>query len=278
MGAPGRSTTNDDPNDMNQHNKNKTVTICSWNCAKGHATTVSILQSASADHQCLFLLLQEPWLEPSGSPPHHPNFDCYYPTKKPRCVTYVRKHRSIDTHTSFSHSNSYIGLSVSLPNQDNFTIYNFYSPGRSQSFVDLITTRNFIPASPSVIIGDFNSHHPWWDSHLHNRKNRLTNDETIANWFLANAFMLQNTPGVPTFFGRTNINPTVIDLMFTTGFLSNKVLAWDRDENTTSDHAICSLSLDISPVLAEATKLNWRKANWTLFKELITKNTRILTD
>jgi ribonuclease HI len=244
------------------------------NCAKGHATTIDIIQKSAQDNQCFALLLQEPWVEKDNTPPQHPLFNSYFPSNKPKCVIYTKK--NIIAHPTFMYKDSYIGLKINLENNSQFTLYNFYSPGVSRSFSDLITTTGFIPNTSSIIMGDFNSHHPWWGAHLHVHKRRLEHDNIIANWFNIHKYTLHNTPGIPTFFSFRNTKLSVLDLALSNGKIGQKVISWECNKNTTSDHALCSLFLNISPLINITPKLNWRRANWTQFQQDIKDSTKDL--
>ena len=269
-----------------QNNPSKCTIIQSLNCARGDATTISALHSASSNTQCFFLLLQEPWLQASGLPPYHSNFHSFYPSEKPKCVIYVKKSASIEAHTTFSHSDSYIGLYISIANLHPFTLYNFYSPGRPHSFAQLITRHNFTPAPSSILMGDFNAHHPWWSSHTFKvfshrsiqTGNILTHPSIIiADWLHHHGFILHNKPGIPTFFHRSQNSSSVIDLSLSSGIISQKVISWGLDQNTTSDHSLCWLQLDISPPSISQSKPNWYKADWTQLRTMISEATDHIT-
>jgi hypothetical protein len=56
------------------HPPRRTAYMRLLNCAKKKLATEFIIQQATADPQCLALLLQEPWNEPTAaSPPTPPN-------------------------------------------------------------------------------------------------------------------------------------------------------------------------------------------------------------
>lgn len=61
-------------------------------CARGQATTISVLQDFAKKPENLFCLLQEPWCNRYGHPPLLPQFNTFTPTPtKPKYVTYVRQ-------------------------------------------------------------------------------------------------------------------------------------------------------------------------------------------
>src|SRR5258706_2252770 len=62
------------------------------NCAKGKASTLSVLHSLESSNDIVFLMLQEPWIDDDGSPPSARGFTIHTPLPvNARCVTYVRK-------------------------------------------------------------------------------------------------------------------------------------------------------------------------------------------
>jgi hypothetical protein len=73
----------------------------------------------------------------------------------------------------------------------------------------------------------------------------------------------------------TNNNPSIIDLCFSKGEISNKIIAWSINHDSDSDHSIIGLHLqgtryNQSKRAKEiATKQQWPKADWLLFAKHI---------
>jgi hypothetical protein len=85
---------------------------------------------------------------------------------------------------------------------------------------------------------------------------------------------LHNKPGQPTHYPRYHqYQPTVIDLCFSNGPISQYISEWTIDDNSGSDHSICGIRLSIPQTKSLETSSRQRrdlaKANWTTFKEII---------
>ena len=65
---------------------------------------------------------------------------------------------------------------------------------------------------PSILCGDFNSHHPWWDPRV--EKSQRADD--LVDWIETQDLDLLNNPGVYTFFRRhlSETRESVLDLGF----------------------------------------------------------------
>jgi hypothetical protein len=81
-------------------------------------------------------------------------------------------------------------------------------------------------------------------------------------------FFLHNKPGHPTHFPRNGTRPSVIDLFFTAGNITEKVLMHEINPDSTSNHATCTIHLNLT-IPSKAPKRAWRKADWTLFRQTI---------
>ena len=65
------------------------------------------------------------------------------------------------------------------------------------------------PLEPtSVVLGDFNTHHPWWDP----LANKSQNADELVNWLEIANLTLVNTPGTGTFFRPNLPRESVLDL------------------------------------------------------------------
>jgi len=83
-----------------------------------------------------------------------------------------------------------------------------------------------------VILGDFNTHHPWWDP-LHDKS---PSADALVEWITTSNLLLLNEPGTRTFY-RSNIEtPTVIDLTLNTADLVDKIQDWQTVPDLGSDH------------------------------------------
>lgn len=258
-------------------NHHRTWTILSLNCAKSLATTTFILHYAEKLNDTLLLCLQEPGLESNGSPPLHPSFTLFTPGSRPKCCTYFRSIPSFNAREVFNHDSTFQGISITPPSDPAFTVYNIYSKGgRDTAFAQLIT--HFKPQTSAIMIGDFNCHHAWWYGGIRSSKNYTktrqpsVNGNKIVAWLEEQSFLLINKPGIETHYprGTTAKNPSVIDLCFARGAISEKINSWIVDHDSTSDHSITGarLNLTIPPTKVQAKERYiraWSKADWNLF-------------
>jgi endonuclease/exonuclease/phosphatase family metal-dependent hydrolase len=130
-----------------------------------------------------------------------------------------------------------------------FVIYNIYSDGsRDRAFAELI--KLFDPDPSCILIGDFNCHHPWWygdiKSTKHNMKTRQvsTNANTIVEWLEKQNFKLHSKTSIPTYYPRdSNKSPTLIDLCFSRGEITQWINTWFVDDDSTSDHSIIGIRI-----------------------------------
>ncbi|KAF2136086.1 uncharacterized protein K452DRAFT_212214, partial [Aplosporella prunicola CBS 121167] len=83
----------------------------------------------------------------------------------------------------------------------------------------------------SLIVGDFNCHHPWWDPGCSTSQegNRL------LDWIESNNLTLLNNPGEATRFRQGN-RASVIDLTLASNSISNRIQDWQILEDIGSDH------------------------------------------
>jgi ribonuclease HI len=257
--------------------------ILSLNCAKSISSTTFILQYAAQSTHTIALCLQEPGLDHNREPPSHDSFICFSPGKNPKCCTYIRLNQAIQATPNFQHNSSFLGCRIKVPNFQPFTLYNIYSTGgRDTAFANLIKT--FQPEQNCIMIGDFNCHHPWWFGNIKSTKNNIksrsisVNANSIVEWLEDNAFVLHNAPGVGTHYprGTKTHRPTVIDLSFSRGTISEKIDQWIVDHDSTSDHSITGLLLSL-PIDDQNIATNelvdryraWSRADWTTFGDYL---------
>ena len=211
---------------------------------RGHATTISAIQSFANNKTCLIFLLQEPWYAGGKTPPSHPDFDMFIPcSKQPSCATYVRRLTGLTAHTTLTHKNLFLVTSVTIMDYT-FELCNFYTPGRAGPLADFLP--HFKPTLPCILMGDLNAHHQWWYGvkapDTHNIRNFSSSSNKIVDWLEKHQFRLHNTPGRPTHFPRNGNQSSVIDLAFTAGPIISRVMALQIDDDTTSDHSALGLT------------------------------------
>jgi hypothetical protein len=260
------------------HDPRRTAYIRLLNCAKKKLATESIIQQATANPQCLALLLQEPWNEVDrGFPPDTPEFDLFCPTPLlPKCVTYVR--RSTPAVQRFTDGDLFLEMAVTV-GETSFSLLNFYTPGHPKHIAQLLTTRFPTPPEYCILLGDLNAHHPWWSAErdLDSAARRKTSRDlnVLAAWLEKHRFTLHNEPGIPTHFpnriGDSKAVPSVIDLALSPGAIWDRVISWAIDEAPPSDHRTIALYLNVdTPAAADPIQYrDWRSADRHLFDDHI---------
>jgi hypothetical protein len=76
----------------------------------------------------------------------------------------------------------------------------------------------------TLICGDFNAHHHWWNSE---RVKGYINTEILISWLERNTFELINTPDVLIFYKANLARASVINLIFATMNMREKVRNWE---------------------------------------------------
>jgi hypothetical protein len=227
--------------------------ILSLNCAKGKATTMEALHYASTRPDYNIIPLQEPYLNSHKIPPPLNNFQLFYPPPSPRlrlnCATYVRKSANLQPSVTFTHAASFLGITIKTP-QHSLTIYNFYPPGTSTAVAELLPS--FTPRAHSLICGDFNAHHGLWygDKAVEFSKQISENShdaEIIIDHAITHSLSLHNTTGQFTLFHRNrNKRPSIIDLTFSRGQVTNQITDWKLGDSFNSDHLSQHITLQLT--------------------------------
>jgi hypothetical protein len=129
---------------------------------------------------------------------------------------YIKTSKELQASIVFSSGTSFLGCRILLSQSKPFVIYNIYSHGgRDTAFEEHIKT--FTPDESSILIGDFNCHHPWWYGNIKSTKNHMktrqlsANTKVIVDWLESQNYKLHNKPGIETHYpsatARRNRNP-----------------------------------------------------------------------
>jgi hypothetical protein len=102
------------------------------------------------------------------------------------------------------------------------------------------------------------------------------NAKVIVDWLESQNYKLHNKPGIETHYprGPKEKSPTVIDLCFSRGEISNSIDTWMINHDSTSDHSIIGIRI-IRPEIRLSSPAKgkyigaWSKANWTEFSSYI---------
>jgi len=129
----------------------------------------------------------------------------------------------------------------------------------------------------SIILGDFNAHHPCWHSSSSNATGRA-----IFKAYSKSNFILCNSD-TPTTTSTPNRSPSVLDLSFLTPELYTLMTKWQVGSDPMgSDHMPIFISLDNSTQRSKDNisnlprRRNSKLANWNLYKESVEKHLKEL--
>ena len=131
--------------------------------------------------------------------------------------------------------------------------------GRTDFFFPFI-----LPSSRNLfILGDFNCHHPIWDS-------RGTSDppgEKVFDWVISSDLLPLNDPDTPTLLHRSSSSRSFPDISFAPSSLALSC-SWEVLQDLGSDHQPILLSIPFSPVLRPNERppsFKFQKARWDGF-------------
>ena len=156
----------------------------------------------------------------------------------------------------------YVGVNISLNNFSSVSFLYVYAPpicssptdGRTNSFSPSIlsSSRNLF------ILGDFNCHHPLWDSKGTSEPRR----EEVFDWVISSDLLPLNDPDIPTL-----LHCSSPDISFAPSTLAFSC-SWEVLQDLGSDHLPILLSIPLSPVYRpneRSPSFNFQKARWDGF-------------
>ena len=252
-------------------------------------------RSTNIMHSCLeiaikssidLILIQELWIAADNiTTVSHAAYYCILPNSqniRPRVAIYARKQANLTycQRTDLTSDSDIIIIDVSSSNINTFQIINIYNEksldlDSDQSNYTVKRSLQHIQLSKETLIaGDFNAHHNWWNSSITNS----IRADSLITWLNSYNCELINESDIATFY-RKNDNSTsssVIDLAFTTQKLSEDISDWYIDESNASDSDHEIIRFNIRTKAAELVEnsicsqfFNLKKADWKLFSEEI---------
>jgi hypothetical protein len=124
----------------------------------------------------------------------------------------------------------------------------------------------------TLICGNFNAHDQWWNSTVTNS----VRSEALVGWLIRKGCEFINTPDVLTYHRDDLVNISVLDLLFATQPMIEKVLNWEIPESllNKSDHMLIRFNVITERAeLVEITLLigpyNLEKADWKKFYDIL---------
>ena len=160
-----------------------------------------------------------------------------------------------------------VGVGISLDGSSSVSFLNVCAPpvrsspadGRTDSF-----SPSILPSSRNLfILGDFNCHHPLWDS-------GGTSDprgEEVFDWVVSSDLLPLSDPDAPTLFHRSSGGRSSPGISFAPSALAFSC-SWGVLQDLGSDHLPILLSIPLSPVFRPSERppsFGFRKARWDDF-------------
>jgi len=158
-----------------------------------------------------------------------------------------------------------------IPNLQLINIYNEKSleTGNNEYTIERALVK-LAPSKNSILGGDFNAHHPWWNSTV----SSPIRAQTLTKWLQEHDFDLISQPDQSTFYRKGQTSLSVIDLVFVSQGLIRKHIDWEIDKGIASgsDHEILLYSIvlsndDLIANPAYQMPYNLEKADWKAFSE-----------
>ena len=263
---------------------NYDIRILQINLNRSQYATESTLQYA-VENNIGLILVQEPWLINSQNNDYsstrsisHQGFTQIKPNSpvlvRPRTWAYIAKNSLFDISISDISPNDPDLLILNINNYQIINIYNQLDQGGSRLktldrvLYPLFETKTLSPNS--VILGDFNLYHIWWDPHI-SRESHGASD--LVEWVENHNLSLLNKSG-GTFYRPNLTRESTIDLTFTSTNLVNKITDWAIIPNLGSDHYGITFTISNKrPIWVEnpiqSIGFNLKLANWELFTKTI---------
>src|SRR6266480_5745514 len=245
-------------------------------------------KNGSKMHTCLqiglelnidFVLFQEPFVNTdSMTTISHSAYYCIMPESekiRPRVMIFAKKNSRFqfcqrsdicsDTDILIIDINDSLNSNAEIIQLTNIYNEKSLSEGSNEWTVKR-SLQNITPAKNSIVCGDFNAHHSWWNSAVPESDSRKA--ATLVKWLKNFNFDLQNEPDNGTFHKDNLIRASVIDLVFSTENISQYMSWWKDSEYTIgSQHDMIFFSLTReSDALVEnplyVCQYDYEKADW----------------
>ncbi|RAL66698.1 hypothetical protein DID88_006378 [Monilinia fructigena] len=149
-------------------------------------------------------------------------------------------------------------------------IYNEADQAKENGFTIERCLYNISITQETILLGDFNAHHPWWDPF----SKKSGNADQLAEWFEDQNLTLLNEPGISTFYRTNLLNPSVLDLTLASEGISPQIHNWQTLSDTGSDHAGILFELKgkeapTTPNDESTARYNTKLANWEKFESIL---------
>jgi Endonuclease-reverse transcriptase len=254
---------------------NTKVSIIQHNTARTSNVMYSVLEIAK-ESATDFVLIQEPSVAFDNNNNviiiSHSTYNCILPrisnNIRSRVAIYAKKQSvyKFCQRTDLTADSDIIIIDVSGPNIETFQIINIYNEkslnpdSDSTDYTVKRSLHNIQITKETVICGDFNAHHSWWNSSIVNS----VRSDSLISWLNLYNFDLISESDIATFH-RSSAH-SVIDLTFATKNL--QIFDWHIDDfnATGSDHELIKFNIrtkaaELADNLACSDFFNFKKAD-----------------
>jgi hypothetical protein len=198
---------------------------------RNSSTTKNVLQTA-IELDIKVLVIQEPWViarDSNNREYHSIIYSSYYQilpnygTLRPRTLIYVARELQASLAQNSPSDPDYliIDLSLGVLKMQLINFYNAIHPEDPNSILTILR-EDILPTTlynSSLLLGDFNIHHPWWDP----LKPQSTHAIHLISYIENHSLRLLNKIGEDTFY-RSNMSiPSILDLSFATSRIVTKI-------------------------------------------------------
>jgi exonuclease III len=262
--------------------------ILQVNLNRSQQATESALQLA-LELKVDLLLVQEPWIFQESTTTrsiNHPAFFQILPNFgewRPRTLAYISKGYKPLVSLAPSSPQDPDLLIIDIKTKSTkiqvLNIYNQEDQAKEgpRTFERCLSSRELEPNS--ILLGDFNTHHPWWDP----LARKSPNSDRLIEWLEERELELINKPGETTFFRPNLIRESVLDLTLATKSIASYIEDWQVLREIGSDHFgilfIIRSSKDPQEEIHFREQFDTKQANWELFsttlRPLLEKSTSL---
>ena len=260
------------------------IKVLQVNLNRSSTATESALQVA-IELKVDLLVVQEPWITSNTNTSLtrsiiHPSFNQLLPidcSLRPRTLVYVARAFRPTVTISDEPSDPDLLVVNIIEGNSQIQLLNIYHEsnqlGHGPKTIERLFKRQQPLLSNTLLLGDFNTHHPWWDPFT--KPSLGAND--LVDWFEVNDLALINTPGTGTYFRPGLVRESVLDLTLATSSLASRILDWQVLPDLGSDHfgilfTVTGTQLNLVDNPTQQTRFNTALANWDLFSTTLKAN------
>ena len=218
-------------------NRTRKIRILQHNCNRSDIAMHSYLQTAETTAD--IVITQEPWIGTNSDGQNyfsisHPSFLMLMSptTHCPRTLTYVSNTNPFlkaSLQPDICSNENIQVIKISTPNLEPIHLFNIYNGtpryDRSLPYTIERKLKNTTLPPRTILAGDFNAHHMWWNS----RARRFLRHETLIQIFEEGDYDLINEEDTPTY--HYSNGSSILDLAFSSPPVTALISNWAIDED-----------------------------------------------